>query len=89
MAAVYSRQVRGIPLWLLRDYMLEIEGEKSRADGDTRVIGDGWTLDLTQLEDFAIGSLRVGEIRVELDGDPDAVARVLPFLEQKLIRAGG
>jgi len=87
--ALYSKDVRGIPLWLLRDYMLEIEGEGGVAEGDTRVVGKGWTLALTQLEDFAIGSLRVGEIRVELDGDPGAVARVLPFLEQKLIRAGG
>ena len=87
--AIYSKDVRGIPLWLLRDYMLEIEGEGGVAEGDDRVVGEGWTLTLTQLDDFVIGSLRVGEIRVELDGEPDAVARVLPFLEQKLIRAGG
>ena len=87
--AIYSKEVRGIPLWLLRDYMLEMADEGGVAQGDNRVVGDGWTLTLTQLEDFVIGSLRVGEIRVELDGDPDAVARVLPFLEQKLIRAGG
>lgn len=83
---MYRKDVRGIPLWLLRDYMVD---EGGRAEGENKVVGDGWVLTLTQLEDFRIGSLRVGQLRVELDGDPDAVARILPALEQKLIRAGG
>ena len=86
MAPAYSRDVRGVPLWLLRDYMLD---EGGTAESDTRVVGDGWVITFTQLEDFEIGSLRVGELRVELDGEPDAVARILPILESKLIRAGG
>ncbi|MHC4959437.1 MAG: DUF1952 domain-containing protein [Planctomycetota bacterium] len=84
--AEFSRDVRGIPLWLLRDYMVD---EGGTAEGDTVVVGDGWRMTLTQLDDFRIGSLVVGEIRVELDGDPDAIARILPILEQKLVRAGG
>jgi hypothetical protein len=83
---MFRRDVRGIPLWLLRDYMID---EGGRAEGDNVVVGDGWRLTLTQLDDFRIGSLIVGEIRVELDGDPEAIARILPALEQKLVRAGG
>ena len=42
-----------------------------------------------QIEDFAVGSLRVGQVRVDVDGSDAGVARLLAFLEPKLIRAGG
>lgn len=80
------RETRGIPLWLLREYLEEGGG---RATDDQRVVGDGWEVRLTQLEDFAIGSLRVGQVRLDIDGSDAAVARLLAFLEPKLIRAGG
>lgn len=80
------RETRGIPLWLLREYLEEGGG---RATADDRVVGDGWEVRLTQLEDFAVGSLRVGQVRLAIDGSDAAVARLLAFLEPKLIRAGG
>lgn len=82
----FSRDVRGIPLWLMRDYLVDAGG---KASGEDRVVGDGWEVRLTQLDDFRIGSLSVGEIRVELEGTREAVARILPELEKKLLRAGG
>ena len=82
----HSRNVRGIPLWLLRAYLVEAGGT---ADGDHTVVGDGWQVRLTQLEDFEVGSLRVGEIRVEWEGEGEAFARMQEILEQKLLRAGG
>jgi hypothetical protein len=81
-----SREVRGIPLWLMHAYLVEAGG---KSDGETRVAGDGWEVQLTQLEDFRIGSLRVGQIRVELAGTAEGIARILPELEKKLLRAGG
>ena len=84
--AAATRETRGIPLWLLREYLEEGGG---RAAGDHRVVGDGWEVHLTQIEDFAVGSLRVGQVRLDVDGSDDAVARVLAFLEPKLVRAGG
>jgi len=82
------RQVRGIPLWLLRDYVVEAGGA---ADGaGTTITGDGWTVRLEQLDDFRVGSLRVGEVRIELTGDDAAaLARIRALLEPKLVRAGG
>jgi hypothetical protein len=59
-----SREVRGIPLWLMHAYLVEAGGA---SDGENRVVGDGWEVRLTQLEDFRIGSLSVGQIRVELE----------------------
>jgi len=79
-------QEYGIPLWLLREYLEELGGE---ADGETRVIGDGWTATLSKSEPFKLGSLRISRVRLELEGDPDAIARLKPRLEMKTIRGGG
>ena len=82
----YTREVRGIPLWLMREY-LEAEGGKAGQNG--QIVGDGWTATLTQLEDYQIGSLRVGEVRFEMEGDPETMAYMTQVMEKKLIRGGG
>ena len=76
----------GIPLWLLREYLEELGGE---ADGEYRVIGDGWTASLSKSEPFIVGTLRIGRVRLELQGDPDAIAHLKPRLEMKTMRGGG
>jgi hypothetical protein len=81
-----SRDVRGIPLWLLRDYLVDAGGT---VRGDHIVVGDGWQARLTQLQDFEVGSLRVGEIRVEWEGEGEAFERMRELLQHKLLRAGG
>jgi hypothetical protein len=81
-----SREVRGIPLWLMRAYLEEAGGEHV---GGNRVAGDGWAVQLTQLDDFRVGSLSVGQIRVELEATRAGMDRILPELEKKLLRAGG
>lgn len=80
------RDIRAIPIWLLREY-LEGAGGASRDDGT--VAGDGWTATLTQLADVPVGSLRIGVVRLTVDGDDDAVAAVMTALEPRLLRAGG
>jgi len=85
--AVDVREVRGIPLWLMREYLVEDGG---RAESDELVVGDGWSVRLEQLDDFRIGSLCVGQIRIEMRGDTEAdLARIRAILEPKLLRAGG
>ena len=81
-----SREVRGIPLWLLREYLVELGG---KAESDYAVAGNAWRVDLIQIEDYTIGSLSVGQVRLEFSGDADAVARIQELLEPKLVRAGG
>jgi molybdopterin synthase sulfur carrier subunit len=80
------REVRGIPLWLLREYLVEGGG---RAESDEVVTGPGWRVRLEQIEDFRIGSLTVGQLRLELEGDEAGLARLKAVLEPKLLRAGG
>lgn len=81
-----THELRGIPVWLLRDYLVDLGGE---ALPDGLVAGPGWTAELTRLEDFQIGSLRVGQARLELRGEAEAVRQIERRLWPKLLRAGG
>jgi hypothetical protein len=83
---VTTHDIRGIPLWLLRDYLIDLGGQ---LQPDGTVVGPGWTGELTRLADFQIGSLRVGEVRVELRGEPQALEKLEVGLRPKLLRAGG
>ena len=80
--STYKRKMRGIPLWLLREYLEEIGGE---SQGKTRVTGNGWTADLKQVEDFTVGSLTVGQVVLEVNADEDAWELLQPVLGQPLV----
>jgi len=80
------QETRRVPLWLIRDYLVDGGG---RADGDHRVVGDGWEVRLSEIDDFELGSLRFEQVRLDIDGTTDGVARLWEFLEPKLLRAGG
>lgn len=81
-----EREIRGIPLWLLAEYLVDFGGQETEPG---HVQGDGWEASLTQLEDFRVGSLAVGQVRIEVEGSPESMALLLPQLEKKLLRAGG
>lgn len=79
-------ELRAVPLWLLQQYIVEIGGYEAP---DGWLHGKDWQARLTQIEDFQVGSLRVGQVQFELKGDDAAVASLWKQLEPKLIRAGG
>lgn len=79
-------ELRSMPIWLLQIYLEEIGGS-SVADGSFS--GDGWNAKIEKMDDFQIGSLRVGQIGLEWWGNEQAIKNVLPLLEQKMMRAGG
>lgn len=81
-----AKDIRGIPLWLLREYLVEAGG---RAVAPDAVAGEGWTARLVQLEDFRIGSLSVGEVRIELEGESTTLDALEARLGGKLLRGGG
>lgn len=81
-----THDIRSIPLWLLRDYLVDLGGE---AQADDQVVGPGWRVQLTRLADVKIGSLRVGEVRLELSGEPEVIERLERALWPKLLRGGG
>jgi sulfur-carrier protein len=79
-------EVHSIPLWLLREYLEEIGGT---AVNDNRIEGKGWTVTLTKLEPKKIGSLRIGQVKLEIAGDTEAIATMKQAFNQKTMRAGG
>ena len=81
-----TREIRGVPLWLMQEYLLEMGGTLVE---EGLVQGDGWTVRLTKMEPFQIGSLSVGQIRVEMSGEPEGFARLKVMIEPKLMRGGG
>jgi hypothetical protein len=84
--ATEVREIRALPIWLLREYLEDAGG---RSAGDGSVEGAGWTARLTQVEDYRIGSLAVGQVRLEIEADEKALSDLLARLEPKLLRAGG
>lgn len=81
-----QRDVCGVPIWLLREYLVELGGNEL---DEGWVKGQGWHAQLTQIEDKYVGSLSVGQVRVEIEGETDVMEIILPDLEKKLLRAGG
>jgi len=82
----FSLELRSLPGWLLQEYVEELGG---RLQSDGWLHGEGWQVRITPIEDFRIGSLSVGQIRLEWQGELAAYQRVWPQLEKKLMRAGG
>ncbi|HWQ84550.1 MAG TPA: DUF1952 domain-containing protein [Anaerolineales bacterium] len=81
-----TRELRGIPIWLLSAYLVEIGG----AELDSGVIaGQGWKIQLQQLADFQVGSIRVGQVRLDLEAEPAVYPALNEALDKKLLRAGG
>lgn len=84
--ATFTQEVRSVPLWLLRDYLVELGGT---AESDTHVVGDQWEARLTELSDHEVGSLSVANVKLELSGDDMPVKMIIDQLETRLARAGG
>ena len=86
-----ERVIRGIPVWLVRSYLEDLGahviGESTREH--VALAADAWTATLEQVEDFQIGSLRVGQVRLALTGEEAALRPMLAALEKRLFRSGG
>lgn len=81
-----TRDVHGVPVWLLREYLTELGGE---IVDDQRIIGDGWKADFHKIEDYQIGSIVIGRVRLVLHGEEAKLEMLLPKLDVKLMRGGG
>lgn len=92
----HERVLRGIPRWLLREYLEDLGGQATapesgdNTDGTSDTLNaDGWQATLTQMEDFRVGSLSSGQVRLTVTGDPDEVRGMLSRLAPRLFRGGG
>ncbi len=82
----YDRVITGMPAWLMRKYLGDL-GAGPAVDGWQR--GAGWAAHVEEVEDFTVGSLRVGQVRLRIEASEEVMARLLPELEKKLLRGGG
>lgn len=80
------REIRGIPLWLLREYLEEMGGT---AVDDHFVRADGWNVRLTRMEPFRLGSLEVGQTLLEIEIEDQLVEPFIQQFSKKTLRAGG
>jgi hypothetical protein len=78
--------ITGILIWLMREYVGGL-GAVEGPEGWWQ--GDGWRARVTEAEDFTLGSLRVGQVRLEAEGAPDSLAGLQRALAPKLVRGGG
>ena len=79
------REMRGIPLFLLREYLEELGGT---AVDENEVRGPGWVVKLERMEPFRLGSLSVGQTRLTIDIEPQLVDDFLDRFGKKTLRAG-
>ena len=91
----HERILRGIPRWLLVEYLEELGGTAVQTAAgldltpdEDFVVGDGWQARVTQLEDYRIGALSSGQVRLMVTGDPDEVRGMLARLAPRLGRGG-
>lgn len=91
----HERVLRGIPRWLLVEYLEALGGTAVETDGgaplsedEDFVTGDGWQARLTQLEDYRVGALSSAQVRLAVTGDPDEVRGMLARLAPRLMRGG-
>ena len=80
-----EREYRSLPLWLAREYLVELGGIASED-----VVGnDQWHARLRTLEPVPIGALRIGRIQIDFAGEEATLSALLTAFEQKALRAGG
>jgi hypothetical protein len=80
-----ERVLRAMPPRLLQDYLEDLGG-KVLSPGV--VEGAGWQAHVEKIEDHQVGSIRVGQVRLVLEGETQVLESLMPQLEIKMMRAG-
>jgi hypothetical protein len=81
-----ERSYRGISHRAAVGYLENLGGQ--RVD-DATVEGDGWRATL-EAEKVSVGAtLKLTEVTVRFEGEPDTLERVIERFSQKAVRAGG
>lgn len=79
------REMRGIPYFLLKEYLQELGGTLVAED---EVRGEGWTVRLKKMEPFRLGSLSVGQTRLTMQIREDVYDDFMAQFSMKTLRAG-
>lgn len=81
-----DRVIRGIPAWLMGEYLQEMGGV---GEGNGRYTHTHWTATVQQIEDYQLGALVVGQIHFQANVAPEAHDQFQHRLHLKLLRGGG
>lgn len=81
----FVRELRGIPYFLLKEYLQELGGSLAN---DNIVRGDGWAVTIERMEAFRLGSLEVGQTRLTMELDDLVAKDFLRRFDVKTLRAG-
>ena len=79
-------EMRGIPYYLLKEYLQELGGILS---GEDLIQGDGWSVEIEKMEPFRLFSLSVGQSRLTMKLDDLVADDFLERFKKKTLRAGG
>jgi hypothetical protein len=80
-----TREIRGIPFFLLQEYLQEMGGTDV---GEDAIQGQGWIVHLNRMEPFRLGSLEVGQTKLEIQIEDDKVDEFMERFSKKTLRAG-
>lgn len=86
MSTVREKSFRGISKRLAVHYLENLGGERESED---RVVGDGWTAELSESTVGVGPSLDLTEVTVVFEGDAGALDSLVEKFSQKAMRAGG
>ncbi|MBI5944042.1 MAG: DUF1952 domain-containing protein [Chloroflexi bacterium] len=79
-------EMRGIPHFLLKEYLQEMGGTLI---GEDLIQGDGWSVHLERMEPFRLFSLSVGQTRLTAELEDDVADDFIERFKKKTLRAGG
>lgn len=81
----FEGTLRSIPMGLLVMYLEDLG---FCTNGNNEVNGPGWRVRIERIEDFVLGSNRVGQVNYSIEGEEQKVTSLLEDLDKKLIRVG-
>jgi len=79
------RELRGIPMFLLKEYLQEMGG---RLEDENLIRAEGWSVTLEKMEPFRLGSLSVGQTRLTIEIEDHLAEEFLAQFGKKTLRAG-
>ncbi len=83
----FEREVRGVPRWLLKDYLRKLGG---REVGGGVFRGEGWMVEVREMAPARVGHLTLGRVwMVVCTKDKGTFDAFYPRLELMLWRGGG
>lgn len=81
-----EREYHGVPIWVLRDYLIDLGGKMIT---EACISGEGWSATFLEGDPFPLGRFKLGTLHVAFEGDFAVLNRLLSAFDLKMLRAGG